>query len=189
MATMMPSDIGEFETEGEKVFYKFLEGVAKPDAHYLCWYLPEVNGKEPDFLLYSDEVGLVIFEVKDWILDQIEEANPHHFLIQIKGKTESRKNPFQQAHDYLISIKEKIQKDGHLVSKEPTYFGNPKIPMSCGVVFPNINKYEYTKKGLEKIIGIDSRGVTKRSGVAMRLSDPLDVNPVRNSSGALFLTG
>ena len=64
MATMIPSDIGEFETEGEKTFYKFLEGVAKPDAHYLCWYLPEVNGKEPDFLLYSDEVGLIIFEVK-----------------------------------------------------------------------------------------------------------------------------
>jgi len=108
MATMMPSDIGEFETEGERAFYKFLEGVAKPDAHYLCWNLPEVNGKEPDFLLYSDEVGLIIFEVKDWALKQIEEATPHHFLLQIKGKTESRKNPFQQAHDYLISIKDKI---------------------------------------------------------------------------------
>jgi hypothetical protein len=31
MATMMPSDIAEFETEGEKAFYKFLEAVAKPD--------------------------------------------------------------------------------------------------------------------------------------------------------------
>jgi len=98
MATMIPSDIGEFETEGERAFYEFLEEVAKPDAHYLCWYLPEVNGKEPDFLLYSDEVGLIIFEVKDWALRQIEEATPHHFLFQIKGKTESRKNPFQQAH-------------------------------------------------------------------------------------------
>ena len=37
MATMIPGDIGKFETEGEKAFYKFLEGVAKPDAHYLCW--------------------------------------------------------------------------------------------------------------------------------------------------------
>ena len=90
MATMIPSDIGEFETEGERAFYEFLEEVAKPDAHYLCWYLPEVNGKEPDFLLYSDEVGLIIFEVKDWALRQIEEATPHHFLLQIKGKTESR---------------------------------------------------------------------------------------------------
>jgi hypothetical protein len=40
---MVPSDIGEFETEGEKAFYKFLEGVAKPDLHYLCWYTPDIN--------------------------------------------------------------------------------------------------------------------------------------------------
>ena len=74
-------------------------------------------------MLYCEEVGLVVFEVKDWVLGQIEEGSPHQFLIQIKGKTESRKNPFQQAHDYLVSIKDRIQKDGHLVSKEPTYFG------------------------------------------------------------------
>jgi hypothetical protein len=37
MATMIPVDIEEFETEGEKAFYEFLEGVAKPDAHYLRW--------------------------------------------------------------------------------------------------------------------------------------------------------
>ena len=54
MATMMPGDIWEFETEGEKTFYKFLEGVAKPDVNYLCWYTPDVNGNEPDFLLYYE---------------------------------------------------------------------------------------------------------------------------------------
>jgi hypothetical protein len=106
-------------------------------------------------LLYCEDVGLVIFEVKDWALRQIEEANPYQFLIQIKGKIESRKNPSQQAHDYLVSIKDKIQKDGRLVSKEPAFFGNPKIPLSYGVVFPNINKYEYTERGLEKVIGME----------------------------------
>jgi hypothetical protein len=30
MATMIPNDIEKFGTEGEKAFYKFLEGVAKP---------------------------------------------------------------------------------------------------------------------------------------------------------------
>ena len=155
MATMIPSDIGEFGTEGEKAFYRFIEGVVKPDAHYLCWYTPDINGNEPDFLLYCEDVGLVIFEVKDWNLSQIEEANPQYFLLKIREKTESRKNPFQQAHDYLISIKDKIQKDGRLISTEPAFHGNPKIPLSCGVVFPNINKYEYTEKGLEKVIGTE----------------------------------
>jgi len=51
---MIPRDIEEFGTEGEKAFYKFLEGVAKPDAHYLCWYLSDINGNEPDFLLYCE---------------------------------------------------------------------------------------------------------------------------------------
>ena len=146
MATMIPNDVEEFQTEGERVFFRFLQSVAKPDSRYVAWYLPDVNGKEPDFLLYEDDVGLVIFEVKDWTLNQIEEASPHHFLIQIKGKTESRKNPFHQAHGYLNSIKDKIQKDGHLVSTDPAFHGNPKIPLSCGVVFPNINKYEYEEK-------------------------------------------
>ena len=152
MATMIPGDIEEFGTEGEKAFYKFLEGVAKPDAHYLCWYTPDINGNEPDFLLYCEDVGLVIFEVKDWALRQIEEANPHQFLLRIRDKTESRKNPFQQAHGYLNSIKDKIQKDRHLVSTYPAFHGNPKIPLSCGVVFPNINKHEYKEKQLDKVI-------------------------------------
>ncbi len=29
MATMMPNDLAEFETDGEKAFYKFLERGAK----------------------------------------------------------------------------------------------------------------------------------------------------------------
>jgi hypothetical protein len=106
-------------------------------------------------LLYCEDVGLVIFEVKDWVLRQIEEANPHQFLLRIGGKTESRKNPFQQAQDYLMLMKQKIQKDGRLISKESAYYGKTKIPISCGVVFPNINKHEYTEKGLEKIISTE----------------------------------
>jgi len=188
-AVMIPNDVEEFQTEGERVFFRFLQSVAKPDSRYVVWYLPDVNGKEPDFLLTGDDVGLVVFEVKDRALNQIQEANPHQFLVGFGERPEPKKNPLHQAHDYLVSLKDKIQEDGLLVSRERIFFGNPKIPISCGVVFPNINKYEYTGKGLEKIVGSDSRGVTKRSGVAIRLSDPLDVNPVRNSSGALFLTG
>jgi hypothetical protein len=77
MATMIPNDVEEFQTEGERVFSRFLQSVAKPDSRYVAWYLPDVNGKEPDFLLYGDDIGLVVFEVKDWTLNQIQEANPN----------------------------------------------------------------------------------------------------------------
>ena len=92
MATMIPNDVDEFQTEGERVFFRFLQSVAKPDSRYVVWYLPDVNGKEPDFLLYGDDVGLVVFEVKDWALNQIWEANPHQFLVAFGERPEPKKN-------------------------------------------------------------------------------------------------
>jgi hypothetical protein len=45
---MIPEDVEEFGAEVEKIFYKFLKAVAKPDGRYLCWYLPDIKGQEPD---------------------------------------------------------------------------------------------------------------------------------------------
>jgi hypothetical protein len=152
MAVMIPNDVEEFGTEGEKIFYRFLEAVAKPDGRYLCWYLPDIKGQEPDFLFFCQDVGLIIFEVKDWALGQIVEANPHSFFLRVNGREEPRKNPFKQAHDYVGFVKDKIREDGLLVSKELRYSGKPRIPISCGVAFPNINKSEYIQRGLDKVI-------------------------------------
>jgi len=47
---------------------------------------------------------------------------------------------------------DKIRADRRLVSREPYHAGNPKIPIHEGVVFPNINKYEYLSKALDQVI-------------------------------------
>ena len=49
MATMIPSDINEFHTEGEGRFYHFLEQVAGPDDHYIAWYLPDIDENISDY--------------------------------------------------------------------------------------------------------------------------------------------
>lgn len=85
MATMIPNDVEEFQTEGERVFFRFLQSVAKPDSRYVAWYLPDVNGKEPDFLLYGDDFGLVVFEGKHWALNQIRETNPSSLILDMGG--------------------------------------------------------------------------------------------------------
>ncbi len=108
MATMIPENVENFTTEGEKQFYRFLESVAKPDSQYIAWYTPDLKGKEPDFILFGDKVGLIVFEVKDWALEQIREANPQHFILSMGGKTKSRKNPFQQARDYFLYVMDAI---------------------------------------------------------------------------------
>ena len=95
MATMIPSDISEFKTEGEARFYRFLENVAVPHNDYIAWYTPDINGREPDFLIYAKDIGIIIFEVKDWSLDQIIEANPHAFVLQSGAKAETKKGYMQ----------------------------------------------------------------------------------------------
>ena len=151
MATMIPENVETFTTEGEGQFYKFIEAVAKPDSRHITWYTPNIDGKEPDFILFSQDVGLIIFEVKDWMLDQIREANPQYFRLQAGFDIESRKSPFQQARDYLYNLVDKIKADGQLISRDAAHHGNVKIPFHHGVVFPNINKHEWINNGFERV--------------------------------------
>jgi len=155
MAVMIPSDIERFGTPGEEVFYRFLESCAKPDSRYIAWYTPSINDSEPDFLLYSPDIGLVIFEVKDWVIDQIEEADKNQFTILNGSRLEKKENPYQQARRYFQAIMDKIKHDGHLLSKIPEHVGKSKVPVSLGVVFPNIHRDDFEEHGFGKVIDPD----------------------------------
>ncbi|MBU4347864.1 MAG: NERD domain-containing protein [Proteobacteria bacterium] len=106
MATMIPNEVNAFTTDGERTFYRFLQSCAKPDDRYTAWYLPDILGREPDFLLYAPDAGLVILEVKDWALDQIIAADPQFFTLYMAGKEERRKNPLQQIREYFGQVLE-----------------------------------------------------------------------------------
>lgn len=152
MALMIPENVEQFTTVGEEQVYNFLASVAKPDSDYIVWYSPDIRGREPDFILYNNEIGLIIFEVKDWSLEQILEANRKEFRLFLNGKEETRKNPMKQAKEYFFACMDAIKKDGHLLSVEQ---GNPRVPISCGVIFPNINKMEFQEKALEAVVELD----------------------------------
>lgn len=155
MATMIPRDVQEYSTEGEGRFYQFLENVAKPDSQFFCWYCPDINGREPDFVLFSYQTGLFIFEVKDWALDQIQVANPQYFELSMGGRTERKKSPYHQAREYFDELREKIKADGHFIARDPMHAGSLGIPINYGVVFPNIAKHEYLEKGYGIVINPD----------------------------------
>ena len=59
---MIPESVEEFNTEGERQFYMFLETVARPDVQYITWYTPDIEGKEPDFILFNHnvEIGSIV---------------------------------------------------------------------------------------------------------------------------------
>ena len=89
---MIPEDIEQFTTSGEEAFCRFPRAFVKPDDQFIVWYAPDVIDTEPDFILYSPDVGLIVFEVKDWGIDQICEANPKTFKVRSGYKEESRTN-------------------------------------------------------------------------------------------------
>jgi hypothetical protein len=55
--------------------------VARPDLDFIGWYVPTIGerGREPDFIVFGNQQGLLVLKVKDWLIDQIEEAVHSNF--------------------------------------------------------------------------------------------------------------
>ncbi len=151
MAIMIPADCDEFETNGECKFYEFLEEVAKPDPNYIVWYSLEIEKRKFDFLLFNREIGLVVLEVKDWLLEEIIKADKKTVKRRTARGEEENKNPFEQADGYKYAIMDKIRKDGRLVNER----GKIKIPLNTGVIFTNIKKSEFLGFHYDAIFDID----------------------------------
>ncbi|MFC1532931.1 3'-5' exonuclease [Thermodesulfobacteriota bacterium] len=156
MAEMYPSDIEDYEgaTQGEKKVFRFLREAARHHKNFICWYEPSIgsSGKEPDFILFGKNLGLLVIEVKDWTSQQIVSFNPHQFTI-LEGETsKKRTNPDKQAKGYVDSLKNSLQTHPEFLSDDPRYIGNLKIPIGRMVVFPNISRDEYAESGFKWLI-------------------------------------
>jgi hypothetical protein len=103
MALMHPADIDEMDgvTEGERAVFRFLQRCANPSKEWTCWAQPNVKGQEPDFLLFSVKHGLLVVEVKDWLVQQILEADTHRVILAGNGRRERRTHPDKQARGYV----------------------------------------------------------------------------------------
>ncbi len=151
MATMFPSEVDDFSTEGERLTWNFLKNAARPDQDFLCWYEPDIEDREPDFVLYSPDCGLIVMEVKDWLVSQINEADPKAVLLTIGNRTEHRKNPLSQAKEYrnrllCLLTKPPLGKPGQIL-----------CPVTMCVVFPHISRSELREnKDLQQIFPDES---------------------------------
>jgi len=156
MATMYPEDIKGYEkaTDGEKTVFRFLKEAARPHKDFICWYEPLIgrSGKKPNFILFNKNLGLLVFEVKDWTTQQIISYTPHQFTIHVSGKTEKRTNPNKQAKGYVNVLMERLKEVPDFLSDLTDHQGKLKIPIGNMVVFPNIKRQEYFDRGLQWLI-------------------------------------
>ena len=160
MAKMHPNDIEGYEkaTEGEKKVFRFLKEAARPHKDFICWYEPTIgtSGAEPDFILFSKRLGLLVIEVKDWAAKQIISYNPHQFTILISKKKLKKSNPDRQARGYVNALKDKLQEFPEFISDHPHHAGNVKIPIGRMVAFPNISREEYTESRFKWFVESES---------------------------------
>lgn len=149
MATMFPADVTSFLTTGEEATYSFLQRTARPDGKFLCWYAPDIEEREPDFILLSPDCGLVVLEVKDWLIDQLLEVDGKSVLLSVNGQEERRKQPLAQAREYVGSLLTLLNKHAPRMAD-----GKPLLPcpVTGGAVLPHISREEFRAAGLGEVM-------------------------------------
>lgn len=121
-------------TKGEKVVFDFFDHNLNPE--WEIYIQPHMNGLRPDFVLLNPQVGMAVFEVKDWNLDALDyhlcenKEKPPTLLGTRGGKTFSmqRDNPIEKIYRYkkeLFSLYcPRLQR------------GNGFAAITAGVIFP-----------------------------------------------------
>ena len=153
MATLIPSiSTCKFDTTGERAFANLLE--AKLEEDYLCWYnVPIGKARQyPDFVILHPQRGLIILEVKDWLLDTIHSIDTCNATLLVNGGQIAVKNPLEQARNYALSVADILKRDPQLVWAEGRFQGKLVFPWTFGVVLTKITRKEFDSTDLGDVI-------------------------------------
>ena len=149
MAILIPSiSTCKFDTTGERAFANLLE--AKLEEDYLCWYnVPIGRARQyPDFVILHPQRGLIILEVKDWLLDTIQSIDPCNATLLVNGGQTNVKNPLEQARGYALAVVDILKRDPQLVWHEGRFQGKLVFPWTFGVVLTKITRKEFDSTDL-----------------------------------------
>ena len=160
------SRILENATPGERTVFRFLREAARPDSDFIGWYEPAIGeqGREPDFVLFGNQHGLLVLEVKDWLIDQIEEADSHHFKIWIGGHEENKTNPDRQARGYVYELMNVLKEIPEFQSGPGGPSGAIKNSDWTNGGFSNISRKDYLEQGLDQVTPAGTGPFPGRSG-------------------------
>lgn len=97
-------------TEGERLVFDFFDKLLPEE--WEIYVQPHLNGLRPDFVLLNPNVGIAVFEVKDWNLSAMQyyiredRTPPELWATDRNGKPFSRQqeNPITKVSNYKIEI-------------------------------------------------------------------------------------
>lgn len=135
---------------GERRFAERLE--QKLDSDYLLWYDVPVGPKQshPDFIVLHPNRGVLVLEVKDWLLQTIQVAEKEDWVILNDDSLPTKtKSPISQARHYAFQIVNELVRDSQLQQIEGAHQGRLAFPWGTGVVFTNITRKQFLDSQLD----------------------------------------
>lgn len=137
MAWMIPSTVPPDATPGERRVFQALQQLP---ATVTVWYRRLLPGRchveEPDFIVLSPDLGLVVLEVKDW-----------RHAATAGGEQD---DPLAQAKRYVHTLQDQVRRQGFPVLVHATGPDHRKLCLPCvpAVVFPFISQAAWPESGL-----------------------------------------
>ena len=122
-------------TAGEKALIRYLDTFLPKDINwkkdqglknYQGWLIfaqPFLNGTRPDVIIFNPQVGLVIYEVKDWNLDNYQYKQGELYVSDGKGSY-AVKSPIDQVEHYKAKlIGQLVPNIGEAIDQNQKNFG------------------------------------------------------------------
>ncbi len=151
MVDVIPS-VGTYLTSEEKCFASLLE--SRLESDYLCWYKTVVgqSARVTDFVVLHPHGGMILLDVKDWILSQIMGFSPEGVIYLDDGKRSVLPNPLAPLKETSKQFVSALQSDPSLIVHDGPHKGSVACPCGIGIVLPNITRPQFEKSGMDTIL-------------------------------------
>lgn len=138
------TSIDEATTDGEKYLYHLLDKYLDDEFH--IWN--NLNfGNEIDFFIIHNDLGILLIEVKDWVISQIQNVTNHNVKGKLYGnKITEEPNPIKKSKEIGFNVQNQLQKNDALINKEGKYKNKLKVPINSVTVFTNITTDELKER-------------------------------------------
>jgi superfamily I DNA/RNA helicase len=154
-ATLIPATVPEKATSGEKRVYRLLRQQL-PEG-FVAWFELPLSYRRstdyPDFVIIGPDEGIIVLEVKDWVLNNITTVK--RTLFNLRGTRIAEHDPFDQARQYALSVNNILQSDNNplIVHQSGREEGKLKFPYRHAVVMTNISRAEMEQlRSLQEIM-------------------------------------
>src|SRR5258705_284601 len=118
---MIPDKLPAGTSIGEKRLFDVLQRL--PDD-CIVYYEPVIACRYPDFVAIIPDIGLLILEVKGWLLNDLVKADTHEVAILENGSPKVCKHPIRQARAYMFDLMDRCRSQddgGCLIEKDGRY--------------------------------------------------------------------